>query len=123
MTAPKKPQDHLPAKTADAEEPKPEGWDLMKPFDQVPVWDQVDLIEIVKPLIPNDAKDGERVEIDLQNVDLRIIGELAKRLQDFALDRESYLTFMSGPDALNHAVTLGIAYAMQLGESERSASS
>jgi hypothetical protein len=121
-TTPKKPQDHLP-KGGDPDE-KPAGWELLKPFDQVPVWDQTELIEIVKPILKDGQDEGsDEKGIDIQNFDVRIVGELAKKLQDFALDRDAFLAFVSGPGALERAISLGVAYSMQLGESERSANS
>lgn len=119
---PKQPQDHLPPKAAATDPPKPAGWELLKPFDQVPVWEQTDLIALVQPLIP-DSTDEAEVELDLKSIDLSIIGELAKRLQDYAVDKDAYIRFVSGPGALDRAIDLGMAYAIQLGESGRSASS
>lgn len=126
MPATKKPQDRLaPSQPAanTAEQEHPEGWELLKPYDEVPVWEQLELVEIVKPLIPKGVEPGQSVELDLNSIDLSIIGNLAKKLQDFAVDPGAYLSFVSGPQGLTHAMDLGIAYAMQLGESGRSATS
>lgn len=117
MTEPKKPQDRL-AKTESAA--KPEGWDLLKPFDQVAVWDQAELLEIVKPLMSDSE---ESADLNLMTFDVRIVGDLARKLADLAVDREAYTAFVSGPDALERAVNLGIVYAAQLGKSGDSATS
>lgn len=123
--ATRKPQDHLPPKNEPVEQPKPDGWDLLKPFDQVPVWEQTDLIAIVQPLMPDVDPDGgvSEIEIDLKTIDLTIVGQLAKRLQDFAVAPDAYRDFVSGPGALERAIELGLAYAIQLGESGRSTGS
>ena len=125
-TAPRKPQDRK-QKTVAGPAEHPEGWDLLKPFDQVPVWDQTELLEIVKPLMgdaePGTEEDGKGQSIDLMTFDTRIVGVLARKLADMAVDRDVYLAFVSGPGALVRAVNLGVAYAGQLGESGRSPSS
>jgi hypothetical protein len=113
----KTPQDHK----SPASDVKPEGWDLLLPFDQVAVWDQTELLEIVKPLMASSEEDGEG--LDLMSFDVKIIGQLARKLADLAVDRGVYTTFVSGPDALERAVNLGIAYAAQLGKSGGSATS
>ena len=111
MTEPRKPQDHKAKAVPDK---KPDGWELLKPFADVPVWDQTDLIAIVQPLMASERKEGE--EVDMASFDLRLIGELAKRLKDFAVDEDAYVRFVSGPGALERAMNLGMAYVELLGE-------
>lgn len=118
MTERKTPQDRQPKQAADV---KPDGWDLLLPFDKVPVWDQAELLEIVKPLMASSEEDEK--SLDLMTFDVRIVGDLAKKLADLAVDRGEYTSFVSGPDALERAVNLGIAYAAQLGKSGDSATS
>jgi hypothetical protein len=118
MTEPRKPADHK-AKAEPAA--KPEGWDLLLSFDRVPVWDQAELLEIVKPLMASSEEDAEG--LDLMSFDVRIVGQLARKLSDLAVDKGAYTAFVSGPDALERAVNLGIAYAAQLGKSGDSATS
>lgn len=119
MSEPRKPQDRQSKQAADV---KPDGWDLLLPFDRVPVWDQAELLEIVKPLM-SDAQDESKDGLDLMSFDVTIIGQLARKLADLAVDRNEYTAFVSGPDALERAVNLGIAYAAQLGKSGDSATS
>lgn len=121
-TTRKAPQDHLPPQTtADAEQPHPAGWDLLKPFDEVPVWDQAELIATVQPILGQlrDAQgdvEGDWVDLDIAKFDVTVIGRLAKQLTAYAVDEDAYLKFVSGPGALKRAVELGVAYAQQLGE-------
>lgn len=111
----KQPQDHQPK--SDSEDAKPAGWELLKPFDQVPVWDQTELIAIVQPLLASqEANDEGKVDFDLATFDVRVVGHLAQKLQEYATDPDAYLQFVSGPGALVRAMELGIAYATQLGE-------
>ena len=101
-------------------ESKPDGWDLLKPFDQIPVWDQTDLLETVKPLIAAAESKGG---LDLANTDLRVIGDAAKQLRQSAVDDDAFMEFASGSKALNRIIDLAVWFVGQLGESERSATS
>ena len=121
MTEPKAPQDRKPPKVK-AEPEHPEGWDLLKPFSEVPVWDQAELLEIVKPLAA-DAQEGEGAspEQRAQSFDARLVGDLAKWLLDRAAsDRAGLERLFMGRGALQRAIVLGVAYADELGESEPS---
>jgi hypothetical protein len=123
MTEPRKPQDRKPKAPASASEPDhPDGWDLLRPFSEVPVWDQTELLEIVKPMMADARAEGS-AEDQAMSFDTRIVGQVARMLGErfVVTGRESeYLTFVSGDGALERAVNLGIAYAAQLGESEPS---
>ena len=124
---PRTPQDRKPKATPPSPAAHPEGWDLLKPFDQVPVWDQTELLEIVKPLMSDaetvDETDDAGQRQRMMTFDTRLVGTLAKRLVDFAVDKDAYLAFVSGPGALERAIRLGVAYVDLMGESERSTSS
>lgn len=114
------PQDHQPKGTP---EEKPDGWELLKPFDEVPAWDQADLIAIVQPLMNQRSNTGGEsdgddtgLSLDLKSFDFRIVGLLTKKLCDFAVDEDALITFMSGKDAIARSLELAMWYVGQLGE-------
>lgn len=112
MTAPKQPQDRL----AKAVQPdaKPEGWELLKPFSEVPAWDQADLIEAFKPLMA--AGEGGN-NTSLLNLDMRAVGTVARLVHErFAVDPAALQAFTSGPGGLERMLQLASAYLEQLGE-------
>ena len=136
-TVPKKPQDHKPK-----EEPKPRpedtpGWDLMRPLEEIPVWEQLPLIEILGDL--EDDADGDKEEIlaaakakaaeenrtfteedekqalkghtgKSRSFNLAIVSKLSKALMDYAVDPEEYRKFASGPGALSRTTNLAFAW-------------
>ena len=113
MTEPKKPQDHRPKA---AEDEHPEGWDLLKPFEKIPAWDQMDLIAAVAPM--NNVVSGKWKETDPQA--LRAMADVARALIPCVLDEDAYVAFSSGHGGIARAVNLAMAFAAQLGESEPS---
>lgn len=121
-TTPKAPQDRKP-KAAEAEKPFiPEevpGWHLLRPFSEVPVWDQAPIISIVESLQMG-GKEGEVLEAKGDMV--KMIGELAKALLTVAIDEEAYTKFVSGRDGLQNAANLAFGWVRNLGESEASES-
>lgn len=124
-TARRAPQDHLQPKGSPEE--KPEGWQLLKPFDEVPAWDQADLIAIVQPLMQQralpasgeagaPAGDAASLSLDMKSFDFQIVGHLTRKLCDFAVERDELIKFMSGKDALSRSIELAMWYVGQLGE-------
>jgi hypothetical protein len=140
-TAPKKPADR---KKKVVEEPKllPEetpGWDLMKPLDEIPVWDQTSLIALLQDAFEDSEKKSDE-EIDAmskeewelhqakrganeRSFDVNIIGQLAQAIMPYALDEAAYLKFVSGAGAMERAMNLAMAWVGQMGESGSSAAS
>lgn len=115
-TAPKAPQDRKP-KALKADVTKTPGWELMKPFSDIPVWDQTPLISLVySATSESDREDGETFSV-------AIVGEIAKALLAFAVDPDEYTKFVSGPGALERAMTLAMAWVGQMGESKGSETS
>lgn len=121
------------------EEPKllPEetpGWDLMQDMANIPVWDQTPLINLLQSAF-EDADGGKTdEEIDAmtkeewelyqakasakeKSFDVNIIGELAKGIMPYAKDEAAYIKFVSGPGAMERAMTLAMAWVGQMGES------
>lgn len=137
MAEVKKTTAKTPAKVPQDRKPKAEpekvfipeetpGWHLLKPFSEVPVWDQGPIMAIVEDLSSRlhsgDGEGTEEVEIANTGDMLSIIGGLAKALRAVANDPDEYTRFVSGKDGLTNAANLGFAWARQLGESEASAS-
>lgn len=119
MVEPKVPQDRKP-KAVPKEPEHPVGWDLLKPFSEVPVWDQAELMEIIKPLTATAEDEGSDEERAL-SFDTRVVGQLAKWLLEYAtVDGVALTKVFSGRGALERAIRLGVAYAEELGESEPS---
>jgi hypothetical protein len=142
-TAPKKPQDRKP-KAEDipafdiTETP---GWDLLKPLEEVPVWDQTDLLAILQDIYSESEKENEArlKEINKgleaegrkplkklpeneksQDFDIRLIGTLAKAIQPYAKDDAAFLKFVSGAGAMERSAELAMAWVGQMGESTSS---
>lgn len=119
---PKAPQDRKP-KAEEAEKPFiPEevpGWHLLKPFSEVPVWDQAPIISIVEELQGGAA---EGAVIDARGEMVNLIGKLAKALLSVAKDTDEYTKFVSGRDGLQNAANLAFGWVRNLGESEASES-
>lgn len=113
MPQPKKPQDH---KQAAAEEEKPDGWDLLKSPDHVPVWDQADLVARIAPLTGKIKGDSDTIEIEDTPEMVRFIGEIARALLPYAVDQDAYVRFVSGRGALQRSAELSIWYVGLLGE-------
>lgn len=129
-TTPKAPSDHLAPK----EKPRPEdtpGWDLLKDFSDIPVWDQTPLIALIqsvsddaKPISDEEynkmsPKERDAYNADRENhssFDVNILGEIALALRPFAKDDADYVKFVSGKGALERAMNLGMAWVGQMGE-------
>lgn len=112
-TTPKAPQDRK-KKAAElvVDVTKTPGWDLMVPMEHIPVWDQTTLIAMLQDAVDH----GEEGEDGSTSFDISVIGTIAKALQEYAVDRDAYLKFVSGPGALERAMTLAMAWVGQMGE-------
>lgn len=113
---PKAPQDHLP-KQADQEPEKPEGWDLIKPLDQIPVWEQTELLQTLKEAFGDQV---DVTEISVQEFDMRIIGKIALALRGWAKNAAEYDRFVSGQGAMQRAMDIATYAGGLLGESDSS---
>lgn len=113
------------------------GWELLKDFQEVPIWDQMPLIQLL-----NDAMGDATVELSKEefaaltpqerkemqegkrsSFDMTILGDLAKKLMDFAKDPAEYTKFCSGSGAMERSLNLAMAWVGQMGESTGSESS
>lgn len=104
---PAAPQDRK-AKAVKAKPAHVKGWELLKPLNEIPVWDQTELFDSLLEIIgQHDA--GEVSET-------RFVGVIAQRLMDFAVDKDAYLAFVSGPQAIVNAAPLVMAWVEQMGE-------
>jgi hypothetical protein len=124
---PKAPQDRKPK----AEEEAPfipeetPGWHLLRPFAEVPVWDQAPIMALVEEIseaASKKGKPGEEVELSNTSDMLGVVGSLAKALLSVAIDPVEYTKFVSGREGLQNATNLGFAWVRQMGESEASES-
>lgn len=116
-TTPRKPQDRKP-KAVVVDITKTPGWDLLTPMSDIPVWDQTPLIDLVRG-----AMKGEQQEANGEvSFEMSAVGEIAKALLPFAVDQAEYTKFVSGPGALEKAMTLAMAWVGQMGESSSSES-
>lgn len=121
MTAPKKPQDRKP-KAADVpkiERPEDvEGFDLLKPIDEVPVWDQAPLLALVAQLTEDSDEEGN---VSLDNAEaIKILGEIGRAMLPFAVSVSAFTKFCTGKDALQRVASLAIAWTATLGEGKSS---
>lgn len=121
MTAKKTPQDRKP-KAADLpkiERPEDvEGFELLHPIDEVPVWDQAPLLALVAELTDGaDEEDG--IELDNASA-VRLLGEIGRAMLPFAVDKKQFTKFCTGKDALQRVATLAVAWTAVLGEDESS---
>jgi len=138
-TTPKAPQDRKP-KQADIparDVTETPGWELMKPIDEVPVWDQTDLLALMQELYADSEKGNarrlaelneERVEAgkepfeelpsyEEQDFDIRMLGQLIKSITPFAKDAAEFTKFVSGSGAIERGSELAMAWVGQMGES------
>jgi hypothetical protein len=119
-TSRKTPQDRKP-KAAEVIPPRPqdtEGFSLLKPIDEVPVWDQAPLLSLVNQLM-GDAKPGEEVELD-ESVALLLMGDIAKAMLPWSVDQKEFTKFCSGKGAIQRVMNLAMAWTSVLGEGESS---
>ena len=134
--APKKPTDRKvkgesstkPAVIAPEETP---GWDLLRSFEEVPVWDQMPLIALLDEATSDETQEltkseyaaltpeqrKEMKEGKRRSVDLETLGSLVKKLKDFAIDEAEYTKFCSGSGAMERSLNLAMAWVGQMGES------
>lgn len=104
---PAAPQDRK-AKAVKAKPAHVKGWELLKPLSDIPVWDQTELFDSLLEII---------AEHEAGNVsETRFVGVIAKRLMDFAVDKDAYLAFVSGPQAITNAAPLVMTWIDQMGE-------
>lgn len=122
-TAPKKakkPSDRK--KKGEDKAPRPEdtpGWHLLKPFDEVPVWDQGPLLALVYEL-QGDAEDGSEIELSSSDV-INYLGPIAKALLPMTTDEEAFTKFASGREGASNVMQLAFAWMASLGEEKSSA--
>jgi hypothetical protein len=119
-TSRKTPQDRKPKAEA-VVPPRPqdtEGYSLLKPIDEVPVWDQAPLLSLVNQLM-GDAKPGEEVELD-ESVALLLLGDIAKAMLPWTVDKDEFTKFCSGKGAIQRVMNLAMAWTAALGEGESS---
>lgn len=130
--APKKPTDRKPkgeAKVATRPEETP-GWELLRPFSEIPVWEQMPLIQLLDNVISDSTRELSKAEFAAltpeerkslkegrsTTMDLTMFGELAKSLKEFAVDEEAYIKFCSGSGAMQRSMELAMAWVGQMGE-------
>lgn len=116
-TAPKKPQDRQPKAEPVVKPEDTPGFDLLRPFDEIPVWEQTPLIALLAELYDkfgDDARaEGESLAINDQ---LEVVGRLAKLLLEYAVDPIEFTKFASGRNALDRVTNLAMAWIGDLGE-------
>lgn len=107
------------------------GWELMRPFEEIPVWEQMPLISMFHKAMGESSgmsdeefanlsvEERERIkkEGEERDFDVTILGELAFMLRKFAKDEEEYTKFCSGGGALTRTLNLCMAWVGQMGES------
>lgn len=125
MTAKKTPQDRKPkAAKVETKIERPEdvkGFDLLKPIDEVPVWDQTPVLALVAEMTDGANTAGDLV---LDNGEaVRLLGEMGRALVAVAKDQAEFIKFASGKSALQDVATLAMAWAASLGEDESSENS
>jgi hypothetical protein len=117
MPEPKQPQDRMP-KAVKTEEPiklSPEetpGWELMKDFNEIPVWEQTPLLSLLQSAIGDSEDEAE----NLKSFDVNIIGTMAQAMIPYAKDADAFTKFVSGSGAMERAMNLAMAWVGQMGE-------
>lgn len=136
---PKAPQDHQPKAEPKARPEDTPGWNLMKPMSDIPVWDQIPLIQQLSVLQDESdeasLKDKERAKkaagdswdeeaydeaehaTSMRSFDLSLIGDMIKKLRECAVDADAFTKFVSGAGAMDRAMNLAFAWVGQMGES------
>lgn len=133
-TTHKVPTDRMPKAEVPISPEETPGWELMKPMNEIPVWDQTPLLSLLQDAFhDSDVHDKTDEEIDAmskeewalfqekvaskeRSFDVNIIGELAKAIMPFAIDEKAFLNFVSGAGAMERAMTLAMAWVGQMGE-------
>lgn len=118
---PKAPQDRKRKKDKQDRPEDVPGFNLLKPFDEVPVWDQGPLLEMIYQ-IQGDAKDGSEIELSESDV-IKYLGPLGKALLPMAKDEEEFTKFASGKKGASNVMNLAFAWMAALGEDKSSAAS
>lgn len=93
------------------------GWELMKDFAEIPVWDQTPILSLFQQAF-EDAADGESE--GTKSFDIKIVGDLAQAMIPFAKDEAEFIKFVSGAGAMERAMNLVMAWVGQMGEFESS---
>lgn len=106
------------------------GWDLMKDFAEVPVWDQTPMIETLRRAFEDSGRlsteeyenlsDEDKKAYDegaeIKSFDINLIGDLARQMIPHAKDQAEYTKFVSGHGAMERAANLAMAWVGQMGE-------
>lgn len=120
-TKAKAPQDRKPKKEKTVRPEDVPGFKLLKPFADVPVWDQTPLLKLIYRL-QGDAQEGDEVSVDMDNDEMiDLVGALGRAMVPIAINEEEYIKFASGPDAAQKVMELSMAWASALGEAKSSA--
>lgn len=134
----KAPQDRQPKEEKVLRPQEVPGWDLLRPFEEIPVWEQTPLISMLQEatqdsdelsdeeyaaLSPNEKVEYDKNKDSIKSFDVNIIGRLAFQLKSFAVDEEAYTKFCSGRLGMSNAMNLAMAWVGQMGESESSENS
>lgn len=117
-TSKKTPQDRKPKAEKIIRPQDTPGFNLLKSIDEVPVWDQAPLLALVNELM-GDGEPGEEREMD-ENLALRLMGEIAKAMVPWAINREEFTKFCSGKGAMQRVMDLSMAWTAALGEEKSS---
>lgn len=120
-TSKKAPQDHKPKAEPIVRAEDTPGFSLLKSIDEVPVWDQAPLLQLVNELM-GDAKAGEEVSID-ESKAISLMGEIARAMLPWAHDTKEFTKFCSGRKAMERVMNLAMAWTSSLGEEESSGDS
>jgi hypothetical protein len=120
---PKAPQDRKRKEPKKSRVEDTLGFNLLKPFAEVPVWDQTPLLKIIYKL-QGEAKEGDDVEVDMDDETMiDLVGELGRALTPIAINIDDYVKFASGPNAAQKVMELAMAWASALGEAKSSGAS
>lgn len=126
----KAPTDRLAPKEKARPQDTP-GFDLLKPFSDVPVWDQTPLLSMIQKLhddrkgisneefakmTPAEREAYNESRESFASVDINMLGELARALLPFAVDQDAYTKFVSGTKGMENAMNLAMAWVGQMGE-------
>lgn len=119
----KAPQDRKPKKEKKVRVEDTPGFSLLKPFSEVPVWDQTPLLKAVYKL-QGAAKEGDELEVDMDDdAMIDLVGQLGQALVPIAINEDEYVKFASGPTAAQRVMELAMAWASALGEAKSSGDS
>ncbi len=122
MTAKKTPQDRKPKAEPIVRPEDTKGFNLLRPIDELPVWDQAPLLSLIYKL-RTETKIGvgeetiTEVEVEL---DPAVIGPIAQAMVAMARDKDEFTKFCTGRKAMMDVAQLAMAWANALGEDESS---